>query len=251
MAEFSKSNIIYIYDGAFEGFLCCVFESFTRKEIPSDILSQKDAHTNLLEQFNITTDIKKANRVKKSIPQKMGFEAFALLENTLLTCLKHKEMFMLDFMRLGYKAGSKITNMLDNNTVMTLTKAVKQMANEVNKFTGFIRFSVHGDLLISKIKPKNYVLRHIAPHFAARMPNEKFVIFDETHNMICAYAKGRYAISEISGIELPKADNEEQRYRNLWKMFHDTIAIKTRKHPNCQMTLMPKRYRSNMTEFQP
>ncbi|MDR2426543.1 MAG: TIGR03915 family putative DNA repair protein [Endomicrobium sp.] len=249
MAEFSTRNIIYDYDGTFEGFLCCAFESFTLREIPANILNQKDFQPGLFEHFNIITDIEKANLVKKSIQKKMNAETLVFLEDALLTSLKHKEMFMLDFMRIGYKTGRKIINMLADDTVIILTKAVKQMTHEAHKFTGFTRFSVHGNLLIAKIKPKNFVLQRIVPHFAARMPNEKFIIYDETHNMICAYAKGKYVISDISDIKIPEAEAKEYHYRNLWEMFYDTTAIEERKNPKHRIILMPKRYWSNMTEF--
>jgi probable DNA metabolism protein len=124
------------------------------------------------------------------------------------------------------------------------------MAHEAHKFTGFARFSAFGDLLLAKIKPKNFVLHILAPHFAQRMPNENFVIYDETNNYICAYAKGRYVISETSEVNFPEADGQEQTYRGLWKMFYDTIAVEGRENPKCRMTLMPKRYWGNMTEFQ-
>ncbi|MCL1973001.1 MAG: TIGR03915 family putative DNA repair protein [Endomicrobia bacterium] len=245
-----QKNIIYNYDGTFDGFLCCAFESFTRKEKPADIVRQKDIQPGLLEQYNIVTDTQKAGRVRKSIPKEMGCEALPFLENALMTCLEHKEMHMLDFMRLGYKTGPKIMNMLANDTVLILTKAVRQMTHEAHKFTGFARFSAYGDLLISKIKPKNFVLHILARHFCERMPNEKFVIYDETNKFICAYAKGRYIISETDEVNIPEADEEEQTYRDLWKIFYDTIAIEGRENPKCRMTLMPKRYWSNMTEFQ-
>ncbi|MCL2144003.1 MAG: TIGR03915 family putative DNA repair protein [Endomicrobia bacterium] len=250
MANFINRNIIYYYDGTFDGFLCCVFESFTRKEKPADIVSEKNIQPGLLERYRIMTDAEKAGRVRKSIPKEMGSEALPFLESALMTCLEHKEMHMLDFMRLGYKTGPKVMNMLANDTVLTLTKAVKQMTHEAHKFTGFVRFSVYEGLLVSKIKPKNFVLHILARHFAERMPDEKFVIYDETNKFICAYAKGRYVISESDEVNIPKADAEEQAYRDLWKMFYDTIAVKGRENPKCRMTLMPKRYWSNMTEFQ-
>ena len=28
------ADVVYLYDGTFEGFLCCVFESFAQHEIP-------------------------------------------------------------------------------------------------------------------------------------------------------------------------------------------------------------------------
>ena len=49
--------------------------------------------------------------------------------------------------------------------------------------------------------------------------------------------------------ELPAASAEEERYRELWKSFYDTIAIKERYNPRCRMTMMPKRYWGHMTEF--
>lgn len=32
-----QRDVIYWYDGTFEGFLCCVFESYANREIPWDI----------------------------------------------------------------------------------------------------------------------------------------------------------------------------------------------------------------------
>ena len=31
------SDTVYRYDGSFQGFLCCVFESFARREIPAAV----------------------------------------------------------------------------------------------------------------------------------------------------------------------------------------------------------------------
>ena len=28
------ADVVYLYDGSFEGFLCCVFESFAQHELP-------------------------------------------------------------------------------------------------------------------------------------------------------------------------------------------------------------------------
>jgi len=250
MANFTKREIIYSYDGSFEGFLCCAFESFSRREIPVDIISAKDLQPSLLEQYFIETDLEKAERVKKSIRSKIGDAALELLQNAMWTILEHKEMAMLDFMRLGYKNGFKTVNLLANDTVDVLTKAVKFLNRETMFFTEFIRFSVHADLLFAKIKPKNFVLPFITPHFIARFTNEKFAIYDETHSELCVYAKGRWQISEVSGMEIPLPDGSETEYRKLWKMFYDNAAVEGRINHKCRMTHMPKRYWSNLTEFQ-
>ena len=43
-------NIIYVYDGSFAGFLCCVHESFYAKELPADIVSAVNYEPSLYEQ---------------------------------------------------------------------------------------------------------------------------------------------------------------------------------------------------------
>jgi len=244
-----NKNIIYNYDGSFDGFLCCAFESFTRKEIPADIVCEKAAQPILLEQYFIETDSQKAKRVRASISSKIGTEALHFLKELMFSCMPQKEIYMLAFLRLGYKNGAKVLDMLADDTVNKLTKAVKFLRNESHFFVEFIRFSVHGDILFAKIKPKNFVLPFIAPHFTQRFPNEKFLIYDETNKAVCAYANKKYAISEVSDIKIPKPGDEEIAYQKLWKMFYETAAVESRINHKCRMTHMPKRYWSNLTEF--
>ncbi|MDR2192350.1 MAG: TIGR03915 family putative DNA repair protein [Endomicrobium sp.] len=249
--RFQNKNIIYNYDGGFDGFLCCAFESFTRREIPADIVSQKAAQPLLLEQYFIETDAQKAERVKKFVKVKIGRDALEFLEELMFARFPQKEIYMLQFLRLGYKNGAKTLNMLAEDAVDKLIKAAKFLRNESHLFKGFIRFSVHGDILFAKIKPKNFVLPFIAPHFAQRFQNEKFLIYDETNKALCAYSNKKYAISEVLDIDIPKPEEEEIAYQKLWKMFYENAAVDGRINPKCRMTNMPKRYWGNLTEFYP
>jgi probable DNA metabolism protein len=244
-----NKTIPYAYDGTFDGFLSCVFESFKRKEIPADIVCQKAAQPLLLEQYFIETDPQKAGRVRNSILLKIGSETLSFLEELMFSCMPGKEIYMLAFLRLGYKRGAKVLDMLADDTVNKLTKARKFLMNESHLFKEFIRFSARGDILFAKIKPKNFVLPFIAPHFAQRFPNEKFLIYDETHEELLAYAGKKYAISQISGLEIPKPADEETAYQKLWKAFYETAAVESRLNHKCRMSNMPKRYWSNLTEF--
>jgi probable DNA metabolism protein len=246
--DLKNSRAVYNYDGTFDGFLCCAFESFKSKEIPADILSSKDAQPSLLPQYYIETDAAKALRVKKFISSKIGSAALELLGETMFTCLKRKEMFMLDFVRLGNKEGFKTMEMLTQNCVGTLIKSVKFLKNEANLFKEFIRFCEIDGTLFASIKPKNFVLPFTAPHFISRFPNEKFIIADETNGAVCAYAKGRCVISEADEINIPDS-KDDAFYKKLWTVFYDTAAIRERINLKCRMAHMPKRYWDRMTEF--
>lgn len=240
-------NLAYRYDGSFDGLLCCVFESYEKKEIPAQILPPGVA--TLYPVKEIVTDSRKAQRVLVSIPKQMGRPALELVQQAFLTCLEEKERYILLFLRLGYQHGRAVNSMLADEVVNTLFKAVKHLTNESHRFKEFVRFSLINGVLVAQIEPKNFVLPMIAPHFCQRLPNERFFIHDQTHGMALVYEPGSWAIIPADRVELPDPDEEEAAYQRLWKLFYDTIAVEGRINPRCRMNHMPKRYWKNMTEF--
>ena len=243
------SNLIYQYDGSFDGLLCCVFESYEKNEIPADILSPDALQTTLLEVKEIRTDEQKSSRVLASIPKKMGNTALDFVRHAFLTCLPQKERYILLFLRMGYRYGPSVMNMLADDVVNTLFKAVKHLNNESHLFKGFVRFSIFNNALVAEIEPKNYVLPLLTQHFCERYPEERFLIHDKTHGMALVYQPYRSAIIPIEGLQMPEPDEQEESFRKLWRLFYKTIEIQGRHNPKCRMTHMPKRYWNNLTEF--
>lgn len=246
---FDRRNVIYSYDGTFDGFLCCVFMSYANKERPSDICSLRAPQPGVLPCCNIATDEAQAERVRVSISSKMGPKAREFLQQAFLSCLPRKEVHMLEFMYLGYKAGPRVMGMLANATVSVLHKAVEQTIHEAHLYSGFVRFSIHDGVMVAAIKPKACVLPLLGPHFAGRFPNERFLIYDETHRQVCAYARGRFYVSDDVEMNMPAPGSDELAYRRLWRRFYDTIAVAGRENYECRRTHMPKRYWNRMTEF--
>ena len=166
-----RTTVMYYYDGTYNGFLSCVFESFAEKETPAAILPVDEAdQTCLFGAKYIETDLRRAERVRVSIPKKMGMEAQDLLERAFFTCMPEKELRMLEFMRLGYKVGRGVCGRLTEPAVDKITKAVQFLEREAHLYLGFLRFAEYGDVLIAQIEPKNSVLPVIAPHFINRFP---------------------------------------------------------------------------------
>lgn len=244
-----RTDVIYRYDGTFEGLLCCVFESFDKKEIPSEIIFHGTEQLSLYPVSDIETDPEKAFRVSSSIPKKISSEAFQLVCKGFLTCHPEKELLILNFLHLGFHYGGRIMSMLTNDTVNALFKAVHHLDREVHLFLGFVRFSIYGEVLVSTIEPKNIVLPLMKQHFCERFSQESFLIFDKTNHMALVYRKYKAEIIPVDDLTLPSATGDEEYYRILWKTFYDTIAIKERYNPKCRMTMMPKRYWKHMTEF--
>jgi probable DNA metabolism protein len=244
-----RSNIVYQYDGSFEGMLCCVFESYARREIPSGIMPQGAVQLSLYPAHFVATDLEKSERVLASIPQKMGGEALYLIKRTFLTCLEQKELDILLFMRLGYRKGPRVMDMLADTIVDRVFKAVKYLENESNQYRQFLRFSEINNVLAGIIEPHNYVLPMITQHFCERFPCERFLIYDKTHGMALVHRPNEYSIVPLDGLSLPKPDESEERLHALWQMFYNTIEIQGRHNEKCRMGHMPKRYWKYMTEF--
>lgn len=243
------TSLIYEYDGSFEGLLCCVYESYYLKEIPIEVLSPDAEALSLFPVKRIVTDLEKATRVLASIPAKMGQEVLEFIQHAFLACLEQKELQILLFLRLGYRHGPAVLNMLADDVVDKLFKAVTHLKRESHLLCGFVRFSVFNGALAAEIEPKNCVLPLLRQHFCERYPDERFLIHDKTHGMALIYESYRSAIIPIIDLELPEPDEEELAFRELWRQFYQSIGIQERYNPRLRMSHMPKRYWKYLTEF--
>ena len=59
------ADVVYLYDGSFEGFLCCVFESFAQHELPFAVWTPERETATLYPVKEIPTDRAKTRRAKR------------------------------------------------------------------------------------------------------------------------------------------------------------------------------------------
>jgi len=245
-----RTDIVYRYDGTLDGFLCCVYESYANQEIPAAILGPEDEQLSLLTTREVETDAFRAARVLKSIPARISEDALYLVERAMLTCMPEREKRLLEFLRLGYRKGPMVMDMLHDDAVAPILAAVTHLGREAHLYLGFVRFTQNQGVLASVIEPKNRVLPMIAQHFIDRYPNEAFVIFDRTHREALVSQRGLGRIAPLEALELPEPDDLERAVRALWRRFHQAVGIKPRKNYACQRSHLPLRYRRVMTEFE-
>ncbi|MCI8441491.1 MAG: DNA metabolism protein [Provencibacterium sp.] len=244
-----RRDLVYLYDGSFAGLLCCVFESFYQHERPEAIYTAESYPCTLYPVREIKTDPSHSERVWHAIERKLGELAADLTQFGFLTCHAQKEELLLDFLKLGFRVGPQVVHMLQNETVHTLTHAVRALRNEAHLLCGFLRFSEINGILAAVIGPKNSVLPVLREHFCDRFANETFMIFDRTHKLALFYQGGYARIVPVESLSLPAPGKKEKSWEALWKRFHETIAIEGRLNPRCQMGHCPKRYWGYMTEF--
>ena len=243
-------EIIYEYDGSFDGFLCCIFESYAQHEVPIAMIRDEDFEPTFYATRTVSTDKSHAGRVFRKIV-KLSPPAMRLLRRGFLTCMEEKELHLYHLVVKLLREGPGFLQNCSDETGYPVWKAVRFLDAEVEKLRGFVRFSELGGVLGSEIEPKNWVLPILRGHFCSRYQNETFFIYDRTHHEVLFYTAGKSEIMPLEYFQMAPPDEMESKYRMLWKRFYNTIAIKERYNPKCRMSHLPKRYWNTMTEFQP
>ena len=243
------TEIVYCYDSSVEGFLSCIFDSHSNKDVPTAICCDEDLVPMLFASRSIPTDREHAGRVYRKVV-KCSPPAAELLRKGFLTCLPERELHLYHLIQKLLQDGPGFMGNLADPTLYPVIKAVRHLEGEAHLLKGFVRFSDLGGVLGGEIEPKNRVLPMLRGHFCARYLNEKFFLYDRTHHEALFYAAGKAVIRPLADFQMAPPDETEAAYRILWKRFYDTIAIKERYNPRCRMTNMPKRYWNTMTEFQ-
>ncbi|MEG2086850.1 MAG: TIGR03915 family putative DNA repair protein [Angelakisella sp.] len=250
----------YLYDDTLAGLLCCVYESYTRREQVLDICPAQTAPLSLYPTRLVETDEAHARRVYDSLAVKLGGEGQELVVTAFAHCDQARALTLFQFIAMGYRCGARVCRMLGDPVVSSVHKMHDAVLRERHLLLGFVRFSecpperglaLPGDknVLAAVIEPKHRVLPMLAEHFCNRFPEERFFIYDKTHRLALVYQPYQPTLVELDAFELPQGDDSEQLYQRLWQGYYDAIAIAQRANPRCRRNLVPKRFWPNMTEL--
>ena len=242
--------LAYIYDGSFEGLFTAIFEAYYRKEEPDAILQEQGLQQDLLVQYvHIVTDPVKSYRVYTSIWRNISHEALKNVYHTYLSNMPESGTLIYRYLKLGWKMGSRVDLHLSDDTVFKVMDVNRRLEFEVHRLMGFVRFrQVEGGIYYSAVSPDNNVVELLAPHFAERLSDQKWIIHDVKRELAALYNMKTWIMSEFSAADIPGDTEEETQYVKLWKEFFNTLAIPSRINPKLQRQLMPRRYWDHLTE---
>ena len=109
-----RTNLIYHYDGSYQGFLCCVAQCFQAKELPVDIRAQEDEQQSLFGRRDIPTRLDLAQRVERSIPRRIsGISIKKSCPRCVRSCGKRFSGRKNDMMRRTLKVWEMWEKLLD------------------------------------------------------------------------------------------------------------------------------------------
>lgn len=250
---------VYICEDSLDGILCGVYDAWMSWKGHAQVKLQLDGWFEqelFTEYLTVPREMEKAEKVVKSIRQKISEEAYEKVYVASLSQDPDRADKIYRFLIYGFHFGKKVVDMLQIPAVFQLFQMCRNVYNENHLLIEFIRFSQITDrnLMFSRIAPKNRVLSLLAPHFSDRFPGERWIIYDENRQEAAVYLPGRgWAILQPDPAMRREIDNwqtDSREYEDLWKIFHGTIAIKERFNPKCQRNHLPLRFRGYMTEFQ-
>lgn len=241
----------YLYDGSFEGFLTCVHYHYYYDK--ANNISDKSCYQpNLLfPAFEVVTDLEKTDTVYRAIENKISSFDLKRIYRVFRSSAENKELYLLNYIRFGFKQGSKVSLFHGSPYVSPVEKIDKNISNEIYRMIELLRFSVlEGNVLYAEYEPDHDITEFLADHFTDRYKYEAFIIHDKKRNKALVYFSGRWVITEFTKANIPRLSAAEEEYRALWKRYFESIAIEERTNPKCQRGRMPVRYWKHLTEMQ-
>lgn len=246
----------YLYDGTFEGVLCCVYAHYYQEKAQG-IFLEACYQRSMLQPFCVVeTDGGQASKVYWAVKKRISGDALRRIYAVWLSDEPEKEMKLLRYLELGFRLGSKVDLLHGNTAVYDAQQAEKKVYNERHRLLGLLRFSVirggsGREILYARIEPDNDVVELLASHFARRYQNDPLIIHDMRREKALFSGGGHWYIAPLAREAVPVLTENETRYRALWKQYFETIAIKERTNPRCQKQFMPVRYWKYLTELFP
>lgn len=256
---------IYLCDSDFESILCGIYDAWMSCKGHDNVRLEVKGTYQELELFSEYVDVErtslKADKVIQSICKKLSQEVYKKIYVAALSQDAGRADRIYRFLVQAFRHGPGILDQLQIPESYDIFQMCRNVYNENHLLTEFVRFSqAPGGVLVSRIGPKNDVMTLLAPHFADRLPEEDWIIYDENREKAAVHPRGKpwilvnhpldqTGVDEIWQLCLSQ-DTDEREYKELWITFFHTIAIKERTNPRCQRNHLPLRFRAYMTEFQ-
>ena len=244
-----------------DGLLTAVFDAFSLKEQPEQLLAKGDALPLFCDHtYSVTTDDEKARRVWTGLEKQLSHEAVRLISVSWLSELSELSTPLFQYVCKVFRQGDISKNFADSD-VLTVTNIARRVLHEQLRMKQFIRFQKAKDgTYLAVVSPDHNVLPIIIDHFQDRFNDQPWLIYDAKRHY-GFYYDGQTAIritfEDEASVPFNLSDgklnedvlsSDDQLLQNLWRTYFKAICIKERMNPRKQLQDMPRRYWKYMTE---
>lgn len=249
---------IFLCSDSFEGILCGVYDAWMSRLGHSNVYLQLDGTGNLqmfAEYRQVDESEEKVQKVVTAILEKAGQQVYEQVYRASLSREEEKADRIYRYLIYALHYGTTIIDQIQIPAVYEIFRMNRAVGNEAHYLVEFLRFSqTREGILLGVVGPKNDVIVLLAPHFADRLRGENWIIYDENRRKAVLHkAMGDWMVVQFSDDEWRDKmvmSWDQKEFEDLWKTFHDHIAIEERQNYVCQRGHLPLLYRPYMTEFQ-
>jgi len=255
--------IVYTFDGTMDGLLTAVFDAYSLKEQPEQLLKTGDAMPLFCDYtYHVTTDDEKARRVWTGLEKQLTGEAMKLISVSWLSELRELPTPLFLYIYKVFRQGDISKNFADPD-VLAVTNIARRVLHEQLRMKQFIRFQKAKDgTYLAVVSPDHDVLPIIIDHFQDRFNDQPWLIYDAKRHYGFYYDGKtviRITFEDETSVPFNLANgklseevisSDDQLLQNLWRTYFKAICIKERMNPRKQLSDMPRRYWKYMTEKQ-
>jgi probable DNA metabolism protein len=252
-----KNTRVYVCEDSIDGIFTGIYQGWASKYGHEHIRMVEEENLGDIELFCdyiiVKSDRDMVMKVARSIKEKISAEAYALVCRSAMSGTVGRADAIYRFLLLGFSMGGAVTENFSHPLVYPLFKMDRNVNNEVHHYLGFLRFSqLKNTVLFARISPVNNIITLIADHFAERLADENWLIYDVNKQTAVIHKRAsQWIFTDARDLNLSIIEDysdEEEKIQLLWQKFVDTIPIESRLNKKLQSQLLPNRYRAFMRE---
>lgn len=242
--------MILRYDGTFAGLLTVCQLSRPPRQSPTEIQRPPYPDAGLFDDIEeIATDAQLAADLRDHLGRGLSPRT---LDNVRLAFLSEHpgvEMMIWRYLALGWKIGSGLDACLAHPDVHAIHCWAGRTAREGHRLKGLARFRETADgTWYAPLHADANVLPLLAPYFARRL-DRPWVLHD-VRRSLGAIGEGKsYLLGKLDAADKISWSADELSYQQLWRTFHQHIAIPDRISRRRQQQFMPLKYWEYLVEM--
>lgn len=250
---------VFVCEDSLDGILTGVYEAWDSRLGHANVRLQIEGEENL-ELFctyrPAEPQMEKARKVFETVQRRLGEETLEAICEAAASNDKRKAdaIYRVIVLGLHLEDGRQVMNCIQNEAVSLVARLQIRIWHESHRLMGFLRFQeLENRVLYARLESPYGVLPFVAPHFADRFRQENWMIHDIKRGLLAVHPRNEAWIlteaEQLNREALERFSVQEEEFQKLWQSFCQSIAIEQRESRKLQQSLLPLRFRGNMTEF--
>jgi len=252
--------ILFRYDETFDGLLSAVFDAYSLKLFPDQLIGSEAIAPLFIETIHpVTTESTKAARVWNGLQKRLPEEALGMLTYVWQSEADDSDWLLFRYLRRAFDHSHSIVFDFADPVVLEVKQLAKKVSRERHYLMQFVRFQKTGDgLYFAPVAPVYNVLPLITEHFRDRFSDQRWALYDEKRRY--GYYYDLYDIKEIflnedhtitnGRIKQALLAQDEALFQQLWQNYFQALTIEERLNLKLHRRNMPTRFWKYLTEKQ-